>query len=74
MDLLPYCEGGFMIPVDLSANCEVWIYDPNGSRIQLLGIRSRDQFLGSRDMSDADQILGDIFPFGLHNEVVNDDQ
>ena len=33
MNLLPYCEGGSMIPVDLSANCEVWIYDPNGSGI-----------------------------------------
>ena len=31
-----------MIPVDLSANCEDWIYDPNGSWIQILGIRSRD--------------------------------
>ena len=44
MDLLPYCEGGSMIPVDLSANCEGWIYDPNGSGIQILGIRSRDPF------------------------------
>ena len=24
----PYCEGGSMIPVDLSTNCEGWIYDP----------------------------------------------
>ena len=40
-----------MIPVDLSANCEDWIYDPNGSGIQILGIRSRDPFLGSTDMS-----------------------
>ena len=53
MDLLPYCEGGSMIPVDLSANCEGWIYDPNGSGIQILGIRSRDPFLGSTDMSDS---------------------
>ena len=30
-DLLPYCEGRSMIPVDLSANCESWIYAPNGS-------------------------------------------
>ena len=22
MDLLPYCDGGSMIPVDLSANCD----------------------------------------------------
>ena len=40
-----------MIPVDLSANCEGWIYDPNGSRIQILGIRSQDPFSGSMDMS-----------------------
>ena len=46
MDLLPYCKGGSMIPVDLSANCESWIYDRNGSGIQILGIRSRDPFSG----------------------------
>ena len=40
-----------MIPVDLSANCDVWIYDPNGSANQILGIRSRDPFSGSTDMS-----------------------
>ena len=40
-----------MIPVDLSANCEGWIYDPKGSGIQMLGIRSRDPFSGSTDMS-----------------------
>ena len=40
-----------MIPVDLSANCEDWIYDPNGSGIQIFGIRSRDPFSGSMDMS-----------------------
>ena len=40
-----------MIPVDLSANCESWIYDPNGSGIQMFGIRSRDPFSGSTDMS-----------------------
>ena len=34
------------------ANCEGWIYDPNGSGIQILGIRSRDPFSGSTDMSD----------------------
>ena len=50
-DLLLYCEGGSMIPVDLSANCEDWIYDPNGSGIQILGIRSRDPFSESTDMS-----------------------
>ena len=53
MDLLPYCEGLSMIPVDLSANCEGWIYDPNGSGIQILGIRSRDPFSGSTDMSGS---------------------
>ena len=53
MDLLPYCEGRSMIPVDLSANCEGWIYDPNGSGIQILGIRSRDPFSGSTDMSGS---------------------
>ena len=37
MDLLPYCEGGSMIPMDLSANCEGWIYYPNGSGIQIPG-------------------------------------
>ena len=31
-----------MIPLDLSANCDGWIYDPNGSGIQILGIRSRE--------------------------------
>ena len=50
MDLLPYCKGGSMIPVDLSANCEGWIYDPNGSGIQILGIRSRDPYSGSTGM------------------------
>ena len=38
---------GSMIPVDLSAHCEGWMYDPNGSGIQILGIRSRDPFSGS---------------------------
>ena len=38
-----------MIPVDLSANCEGRIYDPNGSGIPILGIRSRDPFSGSMD-------------------------
>ena len=51
MNLLPHCDGGSMIPVDLSANCEGWIYDPNGFRIQIHGIRSRDSFSGSTDMS-----------------------
>ena len=51
MDLLPYCEDGSMIPVDLSANCEVGAYDLNGSGIQILGIRSLDPFSGSTDMS-----------------------
>ena len=49
MDLLPYCEVGSMIPVDLSPNCDGWIYDLNGSGIQILGIRSRDPFSGSTD-------------------------
>ena len=40
-----------MIPVDLSVNCEGWIYDPNGSGIQVFGIRSRGSFSGSTDMS-----------------------
>ena len=51
MDILPYCEGGSIIPVDLSANCEGWIYGPNGSGIQILGIRSRDLFSESTEMS-----------------------
>ena len=57
MDLLPYCECRSMIPVDLSANsanCERRIYDPNGSGIQILGIRSRDPFSGSTDTSGGD--------------------
>ena len=40
IDLLPYCEGRSMIPVDLSANSanyEGRIYDPNGSGIQIQG-------------------------------------
>ena len=43
-----------MIPVDLSANsanCEGRIYGPNGSGIQILGIRYMDPFSGSTDMS-----------------------
>ena len=32
---------------DLSVNYEGWIYDPNGSGIQILGIRSWDPFSGS---------------------------
>ena len=51
MDLLFYCGRGSTIPVDLSANCDGWIYDPNGSGIQILWIRSRDPFSGSTDMS-----------------------
>ena len=51
VDLLLYCEGGSMIPVDLSANGEGWICDSNGSGIQILGIRSRDPLSGSTDMS-----------------------
>ena len=35
MDLLPCCEGVSMIPVDLSENCAGWIFDPNGSWIQI---------------------------------------
>ena len=31
MDLLPYCEDGSMIPVDLSVICDCQIHDPNGS-------------------------------------------
>ena len=60
IDLLPYCEGRSMIPVDLlanSANCEGRIYDRNGSGIQILGIRSRDSFSGSTDMSGYNGFL-----------------
>ena len=42
MDLLSCCKCGSMIPVDLSANCEGRIYDPNGSGIQIPGFRFRD--------------------------------
>ena len=55
MDLFPYCEDGSMIPVDLSANCEGRIYDPNGSGIQIIVIRARDPFSGSTDMSGLAQ-------------------
>ena len=51
---LALLQNGSMIPVDLSANCEGRIYDPNGSGIQILGIRSRDPFSGSTDMSAHD--------------------
>ena len=45
MNILPYCEGGSMIPVDLSANVRVEsVCDLNGSGMQILGIRSRDPF------------------------------
>ena len=40
-----------MIPVDLSANCEVRIYNPIGPGIQIIGIRSRDLFSGFTHMS-----------------------
>ena len=46
-----------MIPVDLSANFDGWFYDPNGSGIQILGIRSRDPSSGSTDMSGSDTIV-----------------
>ena len=49
-----------MITVDLSANSvnfEGRIYDPNGSGIHILGIRSRDPFSGSTDMSAEKQWL-----------------
>ena len=65
MDLLPYCEGRSMIPVDRSANCEDRIYDPNGSGIQILGIRSRDPFSGSTDMSGSE--------YQFHNEKTSCD-
>ena len=45
-----------MIPVDLAANCEGWIYDPNGFGIQILGIRFRDPIPGSTDMSGSDHL------------------
>ena len=63
MDLLPYCEDGSMISVDLSANREGRIYDPNGSGIQILGIRSRDPFSGSTDMSGSYFARGFRFRF-----------
>ena len=44
-------EPGSVIPLDLSTNLGVGIYDPIGSQIQILGIGSRDPFLGSMDMS-----------------------
>ena len=47
-----------MITVDLSANCEGRIFDPNGSGIQILGIRSRDPFSGSMDIGHV--CLGQI--------------
>ena len=37
-----------MIPVDLSVNCDGRIYDPNGSGIQIIGIRSRIRFRDPR--------------------------
>ena len=46
-------EPGSVIPLDLSTNLGVRIYDPIGSQIQILGIGSRDPFLGSMDMSDT---------------------
>ena len=78
MDLLLYCKGGSMISVDLSANCEGCIYDPNGSGIQILGIRSRDPFSGSTDMyawnyiSDLNYMLSaDDFHLGILAHVLN---
>ena len=48
-DISPYWEWGSMIPVDLSANWESWIYDPNGSGIQILRIRYRDPRMSAPD-------------------------
>ena len=51
MDLSPYCEGGSMIPLNLLANCEGWIYDPNKSGILILEIRSQDPLSETTPMS-----------------------
>ena len=52
MDLSIHYMRGSMIPVDLSTKYERRIYDPIRSWIQILGIRSRDPFLGSVHISD----------------------
>ena len=57
-----------MIPVDQSANCDGRIYDTNGSWIQILGIRSRDPFSGSTDMSDSIPSSGTVTHFRPHPE------
>ena len=49
VDLSEKIHFGSMIPSDSSANLGVRIYDPIGSQIQILGIGSRDPFLGSAE-------------------------
>ena len=49
MDFLPYCECEFMTLWICQQTG--WIYDLNGSGIQILGIRFWDSFSGSTDMS-----------------------
>ena len=58
-----------MIPLDLSTNLGVGIYDPIGSQIQILGIGSPDPFLGSMDMSGPRAILP-FTPWVEHSPVV----
>ena len=50
MDLLPSFEGRSMIPMDLSADCNYWIYDPE--RI--------------RDPDPWDQISGSVLGIHAH--------
>ena len=47
VDLSDKIYFGSMTPSDSSANLGVRIYDPIRSQIQILGIGSRDPFLGS---------------------------
>ena len=47
MDLSIHSMSGSLNPADLLTRRERRIYDPIRSRIQILGIRSRDPFLGS---------------------------
>ena len=62
-------RSGSMISVDLSTKCRGLIYDPIGSQIQILGIGSRDPFLGSVHMSGSWCFLWESLPKLRHAAV-----
>ena len=48
------------VQISICWHCERCIYDPNGSGIQILGIKSRDPFSGLTDMSAYNIILNEF--------------